>query len=114
MTHGEAESNDYMKPTARTIYVGLLVKLVLSRETANVDIRHKPPEMRLANTWVKPCKGLVPKGNAILVQSLTLGCKMLRIAEVPESQRCNKRQKRPLGSHLTGFLLYFFCTFMLL
>lgn len=25
--------------------------------------------MRLANRWVKPCKGLVPKGSVILVQS---------------------------------------------
>ena len=46
---GETASNDHMKPTARRIDVGVLVKLVLSRETANVDIIHKPPEMRLAN-----------------------------------------------------------------
>ena len=31
--------------------------------------------MRLANRWVKPCKGFVPKGNAILVQSpIWMGC----------------------------------------
>jgi len=32
-------NSGHMKPTARIINVGLLVRLVLSRLTANVDIR---------------------------------------------------------------------------
>ena len=46
---GETASNNHMKPTARRMDVGVLVKLVLSRETANVDIINKPPEMCRAN-----------------------------------------------------------------
>lgn len=49
-----------MKPTARIINVGLLVRLVLSRETADVGIINKPPEKRHANRRVKPCKGFPP------------------------------------------------------
>ena len=53
---------------------GLLTYLAI------VNIRHKSRWKRLANRWVKPCKGLVPKGNAILV---------MYKAEVPQSQRCS-------------------------
>ena len=96
-----------MKPTAPIISVGLLVNLVLSRVSANVDIIHKPPEKRLANRRVKPCKeSSDSKGSAIYVQSLVLGDKMLRTAVVSQSQRCNKRLNCPLGSHLTGFLYF--------
>lgn len=35
----KAVNSGHMKPTARIINVGLLVRLVLSRLTANVDIR---------------------------------------------------------------------------
>ena len=53
---------------------GLLTYLAI------VNIRHKSRWKRLANRWVKPCKGLVPNGNAILV---------MYKAEVPQSQRCS-------------------------